>query len=427
MGRLIYNIFLPFGFIFFLPELIIKYRSRGGWKSTYMERFACYGKRRKELSDFRGAIWIHAVSVGETVVALSLIRRYLQRFPEKKFILSTTTTTGQDVARAKCPENTAVIFCPIDFPWMVKKALRLLNPSQLVIFETEIWPNLITVAANKKIPVSLVNARMSDHSAKGYRRFGKVFFAPLLRKFDIILTQTEADAERFLSVSPLANVKVCGNMKFDQQIPDFPPDNVLHGYFGSDRSNIIVFGASTHPGEEELLISCFGKLKADYPEVKLVIVPRHAERGNDIAVMLENSGISFARRSGSGLPEDSVDVLLADTTGEMLLLMNGADIVIMGKSFAGHDEGHNLIEPALLGKPVITGQVLRNFRFILKVLEEKNAVLCCSDNELSATLESLIISPEMRREFGQRAFDAIDCHRGAVDRTVDILESYRNN
>ncbi|MBE6365276.1 MAG: 3-deoxy-D-manno-octulosonic acid transferase [Lentisphaerae bacterium] len=422
MGRFIYNLFLPLGFIFFLPELILKYRRRGGWKSTFGERFARFGKRKEELKSFRGAIWIHAVSVGETVVALSLIRRYLQRYPERKFILSTTTTTGQDVARAKCPENTAVIFCPIDFPWMVRKALRLFRPAELVIFETEIWPNLISIAANKGIPVCLVNARMSDHSAKGYRRFGKLFFSPLLRKFSMILTQSEIDAKRFLSVSPRATVEVGGNMKFDQQIPELPEDNVFDVYFGKDPERVVVLGASTHPGEEDLLTQSFLQLQKSFPGLKLVLVPRHAERGNDVAAMLENSKVAFCRRSDDALPEKVVDVLLADTTGEMLLLMNSADVVVMGKSFAGHDEGHNLIEPALLGKPIVTGQLLRNFRYILKVLEDSNAVYCCNDAELTGVLSQLIASADLRKEAGIKAYNAIAPHRGAADRTIDTLE-----
>ena len=422
MGRFIYNLFLPLGFIFFLPELLLKYRNRGGWKSTFGERFARFGNRRAELRKFRGAIWIHAVSVGETVVALSLIRRYLQRFPERKFILSTTTTTGQDVARSKCPENTAVIFCPIDFPWMVRKTLRLLRPSALVIFETEIWPNLISIAAKRRIPVSLVNARMSDHSAKGYRRLSKLFFDSLLKKFSLILTQSEADSERFLSVSPSAAVQVGGNMKFDQVLPELPEKNVLHSYFGANDGNVILLGASTHPGEEELLTECFAGLKKSFPELKLVLVPRHAERGGDISRMLEEKGFAFARRSASELPEEPVDILLADTTGEMLLLMSGADIVVMGKSFAGHDEGHNLIEPALLGKPIVTGTRLRNFRYILSAMEENNAVICCCDGELRSTLENLVANPQLRKEFGERAANTIHRHSGAVDRTVDALE-----
>ena len=422
MGRFIYNLLLPLGFIFFIPELIIKYRRRGGGKSTWRERFALFGARRKEVQAYRGAIWIHAVSVGETVVALSMIRRYRQRFPERKFVLSTTTTTGQEVARSRCPEGMAVIFCPIDFPWMVRCALRLLKPTALVIFETEIWPNLVSIAAKKNIPVALVNARMSDHSAKGYRRLGKLFFAPLMKKFSIIMTQTEADAERFLSVSPSANVSVGGNMKFDQNPPVLPDACVLDGYFGASPDRLVILGASTHPGEEALLTECFTALRDDFPSLRMVLVPRHAERGGDIAEMLKNRGIPFARRSCGGLPDDPVQILLADTTGEMLEMMHGADIVVMGKSFSGHDEGHNLIEPALLGKPIVTGAVMRNFRYILKVLEEKEAVVTCTDGELCGILRRLLGSADWRRDLGERALAAIAAHRGAADRAIDALE-----
>jgi 3-deoxy-D-manno-octulosonic-acid transferase len=213
-------------------------------------------------------------------------------------------------------------------------------------------------------------------------------------------------------------------MKFDQQVPALPDENVLHGYFGALPENIILFGASTHPGEEELLTDCYVRLREDFPTLKLVLVPRHAERGGDVAAMLEERELNFVRRSMPGLPEQPVDVLLADTTGEMMLLMNGADIVIMGKSFAGHDEGHNLIEPALLGKPIVTGTTLRNFRYILHVLEEHNAVMCCGDGELCGTLEKLAASSELREELSRRASEAISCHRGAVDRTIDVLEEF---
>ena len=211
-------------------------------------------------------------------------------------------------------------------------------------------------------------------------------------------------------------------MKFDQQLPALPDENILHGYFGASPENTIILGASTHPGEEDLLTECFVNLKKIHPALKLVLVPRHAERGDDVAQMLKENNIVFARRSESCLPENDVDVLLADTTGEMIPLMNGADIVIMGKSFSGHDEGHNLIEPALLSKPIITGTELRNFRYILKVLEEHNAVFCCADSELQGILEQLISAPELCDEYGKRAFDAISCHRGAVDRTIEALE-----
>ena len=424
MGRFIYNLLMPPVFLAFLPRLIIKYRSRGGWKDTYGERFARFGNRVAELRKFHGAIWIHAVSVGETIVALSMIRRYLERYPERKFILSTTTTTGQDVARANTPENTTVIFCPLDFPWMVAKTLDLLRPSQLVIFETELWPNLIAMSAKRNIPVTLVNGRLSDKSARGYRRM-RMFFAPLLRRFSLILSQSDADTERFLSVSPKAAVQTCGNMKFDQKIPELGNEELLNGYFG-DGGEVILAG-STHPGEEELVVRCFKELKTEFPQLKLILVPRHAERGKDVAEILKKADCSFVCRSLKTFPDEKVDVLLGDTTGEMLHLMKDSDIIIMGKSFAGHDEGHNLIEPALLSKPVVTGRVLRNFRYLLKVMAENEAVLTASDEELTSVLRKLLHDREYRETLGEKAFKVIGSNRGAVDRTIDALENISKN
>lgn len=419
MGRFIYNCLMPVVFLFYLPRLIIKYRSRGGWKDTYGERFARFGKRTAELEEFRGAIWIHAVSVGETMVALSMIRRYQERFPERRFVLSTTTTTGQDVARSKVPENTAVIFCPLDFPGMVKRTLNLIRPSKLVIFETEIWPNLIVLAKKRGIPVALINARLSDRSARGYRRL-RGFFAPLLRKFDLILAQSEGDAERFKMVAPQANVCNGGNLKFDQKLPELDGENIVRPYVGEGP---VILAGSTHPGEEELIVRCFKELKKEFADLKLVIVPRHAERGKDIAAMLEHEECSFASRSSKSFPDEKVDVLLADTTGEMLSFMKDSDIVIMGKSFAGHDEGHNLIEPALLAKPVVTGDELRNFRFLLKVMRDADAVVTADDDTLTGVLISLLRDPAERVRLGETAKKVIGANGGAVDRAVDAVEN----
>ena len=422
MIRFFYNLLMPTGFLFFLPGLLIKYRNRGGWKSTYGERFGRFSpQRRQELEAFHGAVWIHAVSVGETVVALNLVRALLKRRPGLRIVISTTTTTGQELARKNCPENTAVIFCPIDFWWMVKRTFNVIRPSMLVIFETEIWPNLICEAKNRRIPLVLANGRMSDHSVRGYRKL-KFFIGPLLAKFDRLLVQSDADAARYREVSPEANTIVCGNMKFDQQIPEDPGDPGLDAYFGNSPRTVLL-GASTHPGEEELLVRCFVDLKAEFPELKLVLVPRHAERGTDIAAMLAEKNIAFARRSREKSAAEPVDVLLADTTGEMLKFMNASDVVVMGKSLAGNDEGHNLIEPALLGKPIVTGAVLRNFRFLLKVLKEADAIeTVAKDDELEPMLRRLLADPEARAALGARAKAAIGQHRGATDRTVAEIE-----
>ena len=423
MLRFIYNFFLPAGVLFFLPGLLYKYRNRGGWKDTFGERFGRFKPERKEeLKAFHGAVWVHAVSVGETVVALSLLRKWSQLHPEMKFVISTTTTTGQELARKQCLENTAVIFCPIDFKGMVRNALDIIQPSQLVIFETEIWPNLVWESKKRGIPVSLVNGRMSDHSSKGYCRF-RMFFGPLLKSFDKIMVQTQADADRYLAVSPGANVSVCGNMKFDQSPPENIPDPGIADYFGAGEHTFLL-AVSTHPGEEEVVADSFCQLQKEFADLRLIIVPRHAERGEEIAEMLNAKGLSCVRRSLAEKSETPVQVLLADTTGEMFKFINAADLVIMGKSLAGHDEGHNLIEPALLDKTIVTGSVLRNFRFILNVLLEADAVVTVKDDsELTGTLSKLFADRELCAAIGKRGGDAIRRHCGATELTVKELMS----
>ena len=419
----IYNLLLPLAFLFFIPGLLLKYRNRGGWKSTFGERFGRFSKERvKELEESRGAIWVHSVSVGETVIALGFIKRYQALYPDRKFVISTTTTTGQELARSRCPENTKVIFCPIDFRWMVRRTFDIIRPSRLVIFETELWPNLIWEAKKRGVPAIVVNGRMSDHSSKGYYRM-RLFFAPILKSLSMILVQTEADRARYLAVSPKADVRVTGNMKFDQAPPENIADPGLAGYFGEEEYTILL-AASTHPGEEEYVARNYKALREEFPLLRLVVVPRHAERGADVASALDKLGLSVVRRSQAEKAASPVDVLVADTTGEMFKFINASDIVIMGKSLAGHDEGHNLIEPALLDKPVVTGSVLRNFRFILDVLKQAEAVVTVSDEaEFSAQLKRLAADPELRAALGKRGGDAIRQHRGAMERAIELIES----
>ena len=418
----IYRILMPVGFLFFLPGLLWKLWRRPGWKKTFGERFGIFSRaRREELADFRGCVWVHAVSVGESVIALALVRKFLAGHPECKVVISTGTTTGQELVRKQLPENAAAIFCPMDFPCMVNRAMRLLQPSLLVILETEIWPNLILGAKRSGARTALVNARMSDHSARGYRRF-RFFFAPLLKQFDLIAAQSEADAERFLSVSPEAAVKSCGNLKFDQSVPEnlAAPD---WAEFFDSASPLILLGASTHPGEEELLAKTYLRLRERFPELRLVLVPRHAERGGEIMETLKRLGVGVIRKSSGERSGGRVDCLLADTTGEMLKWMAGADVVTMGKSLAGHDEGHNLIEPALLKKAIVTGKVLRNFRFLLKVLTEADAVATVPDDAaLEGVLAELLADETRRKKLGEAAFAAISVHAGATRKTLEALE-----
>ena len=417
-----YNLVLPLGFVFFVPGLLWKLWRRPGWKKTFGERFACYKRERKlELEAYKNGIWIHAVSVGESVIALALCRKLRERHPELPVVISTGTTTGQELVRKQLPEGTTAIFCPMDFYWMVRKVLRMLQPKMLVIFETEIWPNLIVQAKKQGVKTALVNARLSDHSAKGYMRF-KFFFKPLLALFDVIAAQSEGDRERFLQVSEQANVLNCGNLKFDQSVPADLQDVDLTGYFGSGDFKIVL-GASTHPGEEAVIADAFQELYSRNSNLRLILIPRHAERGAEVMETLAKNNVSAARRSNNERTADNVLCLLADTTGEMLKFMKKSDVVIMGKSIAGHDEGHNLIEPALLKKAIVTGHVLRNFRFLLRVLTEKAAVKTITeDRELVLVLEELLNNNVLRNDLGNKAFAAISEHAGATAKTLDALD-----
>lgn len=421
---LIYRLFFPLVFLFFLPGLIWKLIRRPGWKKTYMERFGIFSAERKNLlREWRGAIWLHAVSVGETNLALTLLNEWNKVSPNRRFILSTTTTTGQEIARNKAPDNVKVIFCPIDSGFFVRRTLNLIMPSALVIFETELWPNLIMMSKKRGIKLALVNTRISDKSFGGYRRF-RFFFAPLLKAFNMIMPQTALDAERISVIAPgtKSALHVTGNIKFDQE----PPSKAafeLDSIFGKDDGKrLVITGASTHEPEDALIIDSFVNVKRDFPSARLIIVPRHAERGNDIEKLIADTGIPYLRRSNNSSSGAVPEILLADTTGELASFIKSSDIVIMGKTLCGNDEGQNIIEPAIMGKAIISGRKLKNFRQALDALVKAQGVVRIADDSMLAeTVKELLSSPEKREELGSNAQKAILANRGALSKTIEIL------
>ena len=417
---LIYNLIFPLVFLFYLPGLIVKYIRRSGYKKTYAERFGIFGAaRRRELAGWRGAVWLHAVSVGETNLTLSLLKAWQAAEPDRKFILSTTTTTAQEIARNKTdPARVQVIFCPIDWCFFVWSAMRLIRPSKLVIFETELWPQLISSAKRSGAKLMLANTRISDHSYRGYRRF-RAFIAPMLRKFDCICAQTELDRERLLTIAPglEERISVCGNIKFDQAPPTGAGAD-FEEIFGEHGITTLI-AASTHNPEEPLILDTFMALRGEFPRLRLVLVPRHAERGADIEKLIQARGLSYRRRSNGSGAERGFSVLLADTTGELARLIQGADLVIMGKTLAGNNEGQNIIEPAAMGKPVVCGPQLKNFRQALDALVKGDAVLrVMKDSELTDTVRSLLADPDKRAALGERARGVMLKSRGALEKVL---------
>lgn len=423
-----YNLFFPLIFLLFIPGIVYKYIKRGGVKDTYSERFALFSEAKKqELSSILGRrIWIHAVSVGETQLAIDFIHAMRNSNAKYSFIISTTTTTGQELAQNKLKNIATIIFCPIDYFILVKRTFDFVRPELLIIFETEIWPSMIYEAHRRGIKVAQVNSRISDHSFKGYRRFA-AFISPFLSLLDVSCAQTEADLQRLRIICPSLNVVKTGTMKFDQKVPDNLPEIKLDEIFG-EGSFLYLLAASTHPGEEKFIIGIYKNLLNSFKNLRLIIVPRHAERGNEIVDELKTLGISYFRRSNKSSGGGSeILCLLADTTGEMLSFMKSSDIVIMGKCFAGNDGGHNVIEPALLGKAIVTGKELSNFRFVMKIMLESNALIGVTDSELESALRNLLENPEERKKLGEVAMATVSQHIGATQRTIAEIEKLIKN
>ncbi len=430
MKLIIYNLLFPIAFILYLPLFLRKLYLRNGIRREVGERFGVFDSEKKHrLRQLEKPVWIHAVSVGEVTAALGFMRRWRERDPTVRFVLSTTTTTGFDLARKRLTPPDELIFSPLDFFLPVWRTLQLVRPSKLVIFEVEMWPNLITIAAKKGVPVALVNGRLSDRSARGYARL-RWFFRPLFQRFQCICVQSEDDAERIKRVTGLnAPVYVCNTMKFDQVIERSADDVApyLRRVFGETGAGerILWTAGSTHPGEEKMLLSVFRNLKQRFPGLRMILVPRHCERTPEVEEELRRQRLSWKRYSVlSQTNTENADVLLVDTTGELMNFYAAADLVFVGKSLAGNSGGHNIIEPALFAKPIIHGGRMDNFRLVVSLFKRHKASLeVNSEEELRAAVYELLNSADYRQKLGRKAHSLVENHRGAMDKTLKYLAS----
>jgi len=366
-------------------------------------------------------LWIHAVSVGEVMAASALLKKLRERYPAKGLILSTITDTGQKVARERAPEGTDVVYLPFDIPSVLRRVLKKLKPELLLVIETELWPNLIRVFRENGTPVLLLNGRISEKSFRGYRKIS-FFMKKVLSHVDFFGMQGEEYSERIKSLGVNSNkVMNIGNFKFDTKPPAKIPE-------WTDRlKGPVITTGSTHEGEEELLASVYIELKKDFPDVNLIIAPRHPERFKAVEDMLRAKGISFIKRSAFSdqSPEPIAlkgKVILLDTVGELSAVYGISDMAIIGKSFRGHG-GQNPLEPAYWGKPVVCGPHMENFPVIEKFYKEGAAVEV-REEELSSKLRGLLLSPEKARDMGLKAQELYKENAGAVERAMEIIARY---
>ncbi len=414
--RFLYNLLT---YLLLIP-LAIYWLIKGIGNRSYLDRLSQrFGFGYPKVD---GCIWIHAVSVGEVQAAAPLIRALTKRLPGEKLVITTVTPTGAARVGLLFGDTVEHCYIPFEFPTAIRSFFTSIRPRAAMIMETEIWPNLYRGCGTRKIPLILVSARISPKSVPGYRRL-----LPLIRETlshgIIIAAQTQADADRFLQLG--ANPKrtrVTGNIKFDVELDaDIASEGAaLRDAVFGERP--VWIAASTHEGEEQQVLSAHRSLLEDYPDLLLVLVPRHPERFSGVRELLERQAFSFVARTSKQACDASTEVFLVDTMGEVPLFFAASDIAFVGGSLVPIG-GHNLLEPAAQGLPIITGPHLFNAQEIADEFGELGACRIVSDaNELAAAVASLIEDPVVAGEMGKKGLALLEENRGALQRLLVLLE-----
>lgn len=430
MKWLIYNLLFAIAYVLMMPKFLFRMCRRGGYANRFADRFGIYPEAiRARLGDGRKRVWVHAVSVGEVAVAGQLMAEMRRQAPGIAFVLSVTSSTGWTQAQAQVQAEDVLIYGPLDYPGCVRRAVKAIRPAAYVITETELWPNVIRLAAARKVPIFLVNARISDHSAPGYRRL-KSWFGPVLNRLTRIYAQSELDAQRLVDAGcERGRIEVSGSMKFDVARRNPAKEAELRAYLaaaGFDPAAPILLGGSTWPGEDAFLLEVYRRARAEVPALRLILAPRHFEKAGEVERNIAAAGFPCLRKSRAPeptpLPEDAV--LLADTTGELMGFYGLSQVVFVGKSLCEHG-AQNMIEPCLCGCAVAIGPNTENFRPVMSDLLDQRALLQAPDREaLAEALLGLIRSEADRRALGARATSAVERRRGVTPRLAsEILRS----
>ena len=421
---LIYNLMFPVIFAAMLPYFLLRMGRRGGYAKGFMQRVGWYDAPLKARLLGRPRVWIHAVSVGETYVALRFMEEWRQSQPDVAFVMSVNTSTAHGLAMKSLDPADVLVYFPVDFPFVIRRVLNLLRPRMLVLTECEFWPNLIRQSKSRGIPVILINGRLSDRSFRGYSR-ARWVFTPVLRMVDRLFVQGFQDRDRYLALGANPDaVKETGSAKYDVALkaPGSPEKAAeILWTAGMSANDLILLGGSTWPGEEDILLDYFVQAKSRHPSMKLVLVPRHAERRDEVVAAIKRRGLGFTQRSlGKGCePGSSPDVLLADTTGELRHLYTAASVIFIGKSLTQHG-GQNIIEPAVCGKPVVVGPNMENFADIVREFKSAGALIQVSTaEELRMVLDRLMGDGALRQAYGGKAAELVSKNRGSIRMTIN--------
>ena len=366
-------------------------------------------------------IWVHAVSVGEVNASIQLIRKIKSAYPQFNIILSTITDTGQKVAMEKASAGTKVVYLPFDMGFVLKGCFKSIKPKLFIVIETELWPNIFRVLSEKGVPVIVLNGRISEKSFKGYRKIS-FFMKKVFAFVKIFGMQSIQDAGRLKEIGAEdKKIKVIGNFKFDMSMPEKMPE------WAQKVTGPIIVAGSTHNGEEEIIISAYKENLAGFPELKLILAPRHPERFKEAEDVISAKGVKYIKRSEMGTQSSEsgmteYNVILLDSIGELSSVYAMADIAIMGKSFLGFG-GQNPLEPAYWEKPILCGPHMENFPFIKEFYNE-GAAFEVTQETLAKKIKELLINPDKAKAAGEKAKELCMKNSGAVDRAMEIIKGF---
>ncbi len=419
MNRCVYTVlyYLLLPFIFF----------RLLWRSIKAPQYARRWPER--LGFFRapddlGGLWLHSVSVGETVAAAPLIRQIRKDFPELPVVITTMTPTGSERVKTLFGDSVFHVYVPYDIPGAVNRFLERVKPRLTLIMETELWPNLVHCCHQKDIPLVVVNARLSERSARGYRKFPSLS-KEMLGKIDLIAAQTAGDGERFVGLG-LAQKRlvVTGSIKFDIEIPQpvIQSAEALRNEWGDHRP--VWVAASTHEGEDGQILAAHKQLLKDNPSLLLLLVPRHPERFDQVARLVKGEGFSSVRRSLAESVAAGVSVMLCDTMGELLLFYAASDVAFVGGTLV-ETGGHNFLEPAAIGVPIVSGPYRFNFSEISRLLITAGAMITVDQgDQLAEAVQPILGNPDLKAKMAAAGQKVVAENRGAQQRVLDQVKVF---
>ncbi|MES9993397.1 MAG: lipid IV(A) 3-deoxy-D-manno-octulosonic acid transferase [Candidatus Thiodiazotropha sp.] len=410
---LIFTLLIPF----YLLRLYWRGFKAPSYRKRWLERFGIFENPLEQ-----SGIWVHAVSVGEVQAIAQLIGRLLDRYPDMPLLITTTTPTGADRVKALFGNDVIHRYAPIDLPWVVRRFLGAFQPRMLILVETEIWPNLIYYAKLEGVPTLLANARLSVRSAQGYHRVAGLT-REALRNLTLIAPHAEADAERFhtLGARP-EKIEVTGSIKFDVHLPGSLLErvDVMRREWGGQRP--VWIAASTHEGEDEMILAAHAQIRQALPEALLVLVPRHPERFERVGQLVEEAGFAMVKRTQQQPCEESTAVFLGDTMGELTLFLGASDVAFIGGSLVPHG-GHNILEATAQGVAVVFGPHMFNFTEISELfLQHQAAAQVMGVETLAEQVSRWLGDASERSRVGEAGRELVEKNRGALDRLTRLVD-----